>query len=73
MLFAAIKDIGKAPVRYIKAPREPHGFREPRHQRTRDIVEIQWMQKHILGLDWKAPERKDEKKEKEEKITEEKK
>jgi dipeptidyl aminopeptidase/acylaminoacyl peptidase len=73
MLFTAIKDIGKAPVRYIKAPREPHGFREPRHQRTRDIVEIQWMQKHILGLDWELPDRKDEKKTKDEKITEEKK
>ncbi len=64
MLFTAIKDIGKAPVRYIKAPREPHGFREPRHQRVRDIVEIGWMQKHILGIDWKPWERpKKEKKE----------
>jgi len=68
MLFTAIKDIGKAPVRYIKAPREPHGFREPRHQRSRDIVEIKWMQKHILGIDWKPWERKKENKdEKEEK------
>lgn len=52
MLFTAIKDIGVAPVRYIKAPREGHGFREPRHQRTRDIVEIEWMQKHVLGVEW---------------------
>ena len=67
MLFTAIKDNGKAPVRYIKAPREPHGFREPRHQRTRDIVEIKWMQKHILGLDWKPWERKKETKDDKEK------
>ncbi len=52
MFFTAIKDIGKAPVRYIRFPREPHGFREPRHQRTRDIEEIRWMQQHVLGVEW---------------------
>jgi dipeptidyl aminopeptidase/acylaminoacyl peptidase len=52
MLFNAIKDIGKAPVRYLRAPREPHGFREPRHQRQRDIEEIRWMKKHVLGEEW---------------------
>lgn len=63
MFFAAIKDIGKAPVRYIQFPREPHGFREPRHQRVRDIEEIKWVQKYTLGIDWKPWERKTEKKE----------
>jgi dipeptidyl aminopeptidase/acylaminoacyl peptidase len=65
MFFTALKDIGKAPARYIKFPREPHGFREPRHQRTRDIEEIRWMQKHVLGEDWTPwvrPEEPDEKK-----------
>lgn len=57
MFFVALKDIGKAPVRYIRFPREPHGFREPRHQRIRDVAEITWMQKHILGLEWEAPKR----------------
>lgn len=75
LFFTAIKDIGKVPVRYIRAPREGHGFREPRHQRTRDIEEIKWMQKHILDKDWKPWERKEEKEEKkeEEKDKEEKK
>lgn len=63
IFFAAIKDIGKAPVRYIRVPREPHGFREPRHQRIRDIEEIQWMQKYVLGVDWKPWERPKEKEE----------
>jgi len=63
MYFTAIKDIGKAPVRYIKAPRELHGFREPRHQRVRDIEEIRWIQKYILGEEWIPWERKKEKKE----------
>jgi dipeptidyl aminopeptidase/acylaminoacyl peptidase len=66
MFFTAIKDIGKAPVRYLRVPREPHGFREPRHQRMRDVEEIRWMQKHVLGVDWTPPVRpepkKDEKK-----------
>ncbi|MEP1094190.1 MAG: S9 family peptidase [Cyclobacteriaceae bacterium] len=57
MFFAALKDMGKT-VRYLRFPREPHGFREPRHQRTRDIEEILWIQKHTLGLYWKPWERK---------------
>ena len=57
MFFAALKDIGKAPVRYMRVPREPHGFREPRHQRTRDVVEIAWMHEHVLGEEWTPWER----------------
>lgn len=68
-LFVALKDIGKVPVRYLRAPREPHGFREPRHQRIRDIEEIKWMQKYILGTDWTPWERADEKKEDQEEKT----
>jgi dipeptidyl aminopeptidase/acylaminoacyl peptidase len=63
IFFTAIKDIGKAPVRYIRVPREPHGFREPRHQRIRDIEEIKWMQKYVLGVEWKPWERPKEKEE----------
>ena len=65
MLFTALKDMGKT-VRYIQFPREPHGFREPRHQRIRDIEEIKWIQKHTLGIDWQAPVRKDDAKKKDE-------
>ena len=57
MFFTAIKDIGRAPVRYIKFPREPHGFREPKHQRIRDIEEIKWMQQYVLGEEWEPWER----------------
>ena len=57
MFFNALKDMGKT-TRYIRFPREPHGFREPRHQRTRDIEEIKWVQKYTLDLDWKPWERK---------------
>ena len=57
MFFTAIKDVGKAPVRYMKFPREPHGFREPKHQRIRDVEEIRWMQKYVLGEEWEPWER----------------
>ncbi len=63
MLFTAIKDIGKAPVRYLKFPREPHVFREPKHERIRDIEEIRWMQKYILDEEWTPWERPQPKKE----------
>ena len=59
MFFTALKDQGKT-TRYIKFPREPHGFREPRHQRTRDIEEIRWIQQHVLGIDWTPWEREAE-------------
>ena len=60
MFFQAIKDQGKT-TRYIRFPREPHGFREPRHQRTRDIEEIRWIQKYVTGVEWDPWERpKDE-------------
>jgi dipeptidyl aminopeptidase/acylaminoacyl peptidase len=63
MFFAALKDQGKA-TRYIRFPREPHGFREPRHQRTRDIEEIKWIQKYVLDIDWTPWEREEEEEEK---------
>jgi dipeptidyl aminopeptidase/acylaminoacyl peptidase len=56
MFFQALKDLGKT-VRYIRFPREPHGFREPRHQRTRDVEEIRWIQKYVRGIDWTPWER----------------
>ena len=69
MFFTAIKDIGRAPVRYIKFPSEPHGFRQPEHQRIRDIEEIKWMQKYVLGEEWEPwerPKKVDEKDQKDE-------
>ncbi len=62
MFFTALKDIGRVPVRYLRVPGEPHGFRQARHQRVRDIEEIQWMQKYVLGIDWSPWQRKEEKK-----------
>ena len=57
MFFVALEDISKAPTRYIRFPREPHGFREPRHQRIRDVEEIRWMQKYVFDQDCDAPKR----------------
>jgi dipeptidyl aminopeptidase/acylaminoacyl peptidase len=64
MFFQALKDLGRT-VRYIRFPREPHGFREPRHQRTRDVEEIRWVQRHVRGLEWTPWERKEDSKEEE--------
>ena len=62
MMFVALQDIGKAPARYIKFPRQPHGIREPRHVRIRDIEEIRWMKQHVEGVEWTPWERKRKKK-----------
>lgn len=60
--FNALWEMGR-PTRFIRFPRQPHGLREPRHQRTKMVEEIAWMQKHILGVDWTdlREEKKEEK------------
>jgi dipeptidyl aminopeptidase/acylaminoacyl peptidase len=52
MYSSALMDIGKVPVRYIKFPREGHGFNEPRHRRIFSVEEIKWMQKYVRGIEW---------------------
>jgi len=56
MFFQALRDQGKE-TRYVRFPREPHGFREPRHQRTRDVEEIRWIQKYVRDIEWEPWER----------------
>jgi len=51
MFFQALKDQGKI-AGYIHFRCEPHGFREPSHQRTRDVEEIRWIQKYVRGIEW---------------------
>jgi dipeptidyl aminopeptidase/acylaminoacyl peptidase len=58
MYYQGLKDRGVA-TRFIRYPREPHGFREPHHVRSRDTEEISWLMKHARGIDWKSPDRKD--------------
>jgi dipeptidyl aminopeptidase/acylaminoacyl peptidase len=61
MFYQGLKDRG-VPVRFLRFPREPHGFREPHHQRSRDAEEIAWLMKYARGVDWSAPPRDDAKK-----------
>lgn len=58
IFYQGLKDRG-VPVRFIRFPREPHGLREPHHQRIRDTEEIAWLMKHGRGIEWTIPERKD--------------
>jgi dipeptidyl aminopeptidase/acylaminoacyl peptidase len=57
IFYQGLKDRG-VDTRFIRFPREPHGFREPSHQRIRDMEEIAWFQKYIRGVDFEIPERK---------------
>ena len=61
MFFVGLKD-RNVPVKFLRFPREPHGFREPHHSRIRDVEEIAWMQRYILGKEWKAPVRPEDQK-----------
>ena len=42
MFYQGLKDRGVV-SRFIRFPREPHGFREPHHIRMRDAEEITWL------------------------------
>ena len=52
MFFTALRDIGKAPVRYLKFPRQRHGVDEPRLERVLLVEEVRWFEQHILGVEW---------------------
>ncbi|UCH09092.1 MAG: S9 family peptidase [Fidelibacterota bacterium] len=59
-LYRAIKANGVPTHLYI-APREPHGWRELRHQLFKMNVEIDWFEQHAMGREYvweKAPEEK---------------
>ncbi len=49
-LFRALKRIGKAPVRFILFPGEPHGLRKPSHQRKKMEEEVAWIERYLLGM-----------------------
>ncbi len=57
IFYQGLKDRG-VDTRFIRFPREPHGFREPTHQRIRDMEEIAWFEKYVRGLDFEIPVRK---------------
>ena len=65
IFYQGLKDRG-VDTRFIRFPREPHGFREPRHQRIRDIEEIAWFEKYVRGRDFEVTKRTEEQDEEEE-------
>lgn len=48
MLFRALKDLG-VPVELYLAPREPHNFRELRHQLFQVNTSMRWLTTHVTG------------------------
>ncbi len=52
-LFRALKRIGKAPVRFILFPGEPHVLRKPSHQLKKMQEEVAWIEKYLLGKEKK--------------------
>jgi dipeptidyl aminopeptidase/acylaminoacyl peptidase len=63
-LYRALKSNG-VPTRLYIAPREPHGWRELRHELFKVNVELEWFEKYALGREYsweKAPGDESEKK-----------
>jgi dipeptidyl aminopeptidase/acylaminoacyl peptidase len=46
--YRALKEIGKAPVRFIIFPGEPHGLRKLSHQRRKMEEELAWFDLHFF-------------------------
>ena len=55
-LYRALASNG-VPTRMYVAPREPHGWRELRHQLFKMNVELDWFERHALGREytWEKP------------------
>jgi dipeptidyl aminopeptidase/acylaminoacyl peptidase len=55
-LYRALKSRG-VPTRLYVAPREPHGWRELRHQLFKANAELDWFERHALGREyiWERP------------------
>jgi hypothetical protein len=51
------------------APREPHGWRELRHELFKANVELEWFEKHALGREYTWEKAPGDDKEKEDKPT----
>ncbi len=61
-LYRALKANGVDTHLYI-APREPHGWRELRHQLFKVNVEIDWFERHVRGIEYQwetGPEESEE-------------
>ncbi|MEZ4422071.1 MAG: S9 family peptidase [Gemmatimonadota bacterium] len=52
MLYSSLRVLGNAPVRYLRVPRESHGFREPLHIRRQMVEEIRWMERWVREREW---------------------
>ncbi len=62
IFYQGLKDQG-VDTRFIRFPREPHGFREPHHQRIRDMEEIAWFEKYVRGQEFEITARETEEEE----------
>ena len=61
-LYRALRSLG-VPTHLYMAPREPHGWRELRHELFKINVELDWFEKHARGRTYKwvdAPEEQSE-------------
>ncbi len=47
--YRALQQIGKAPVRFLLFPGEPHGFRQLSHQRRKMEEELAWFDKYLFN------------------------
>lgn len=48
-LFRALQDMGKAPVRFLTYPGEPHGLQKIGHRRRRFTEDVAWLDKYLFG------------------------
>ncbi|MEZ6195913.1 MAG: prolyl oligopeptidase family serine peptidase [Planctomycetota bacterium] len=47
--FRALHRVGKAPVRFVLFPGEPHGLRKLTHQRRKLVEELAFVDRHLFG------------------------
>ncbi|MEM7316738.1 MAG: S9 family peptidase, partial [Planctomycetota bacterium] len=57
IFYTGLRDVGKAPARFISYPGRGHEQFDPWAQRARYSEEIGWLQKYVNQIDWSLPTR----------------
>ncbi len=58
-LFRALQQIGKAPVRFLTFPGEPHSLRTIAHQRRKVEEDLAWFDRYLFGKPAPGDERRE--------------
>ena len=49
--YRALQQVGKAPVRFVLFPGQPHGLNKPSFRRRKMVEELEWVDRYLFGVE----------------------